>query len=64
MKYPLQYNITNHTLGIPILEGHKVLLLQKFCKRGKINQNDQVRPPFQDILVDENYPEQPEDHIH
>ena len=33
-------------------------------QRGQRNQNDQDRPPFQENLVDENYPEQPEDHIH
>jgi hypothetical protein len=36
----------------------------KILQRGQINPNDQVRPPFQEYLVDENYPEQPEDHIH
>ena len=33
-------------------------------QRGQGNQNDQVRPPFQENRVDENYPKQPEDHIH
>lgn len=29
-----------------------------------MNQNYQVRPPFQENLIDENYPKQPEDHTH
>ena len=64
MKDPFQENITSHTLEISILEGHKVILLHKFCKEEKENQNDQVRPHFQENLVDENYLEQPKYHMH
>ena len=34
-------------------------------QRGKINPNDQqIRPPFQENLVDEEFIDQPKDHIH
>ena len=33
--------------------------------RGQINPNEQqIRPPFQDNLIDEKFIEQPQDHIH
>ena len=39
-------------------------LAPQILQRGQRNQNDQVRPPFEENLIAENYPEQPEYHIH
>ena len=35
----------------------------QILQRGQRNHNDQVRPPFQENLLDDEFPEQPEDHI-
>ena len=32
-------------------------------QRGQRNHNDQVRSPFQENLLDDDFPQQPEDHI-
>lgn len=36
----------------------------QILQRGQRNQNDQVGPPFQENIIEEKYPESPEDHIH
>ena len=40
-------------------------LVPQIMQRGQRNPNDQqIKPPFQENLVDEVFMEQPEDHIH
>lgn len=49
----------------PSFRRQKGPLTPQIMQRGKRNPNDQqIRPPFQENLVDEEFMEQPEGHIH